>query len=291
MTNQHVGFIGLGRMGTAMVGRLLDAGYEVTVWSRSAGKADELVARGARLGDRPEDAIATGTVFSMLSNEEAVRAVFTAERVAAAPEGFVHVDHATISPAAAREFAALGGGYLSAPVVGRPDAITAGKLTVLASGDAGVHEATAPMLAAIGKRVWDFGTEPDAAPIAKISINYLMAHAIQALSESVTLLQHAGLDAERFVGMITDSVFPGAIYGGYGNAIATRTYTPVGFTAPLALKDLNLALRTAGEHGVELPTGPVLHEVFSTAAEQLGTDLDWAGIAEVTRQRATGPLR
>ncbi|WP_031465428.1 NAD(P)-dependent oxidoreductase [Sciscionella sediminilitoris] len=288
MTNQHIGFIGLGRMGTAMAHRLLDAGYRVTVWSRSAGKADELVARGARRGDRPEDAIATGTVFSMLSNEEAVRAVFTAERVAAAPEGFVHVNHATISPEAAREFAALGGGYLSAPVVGRPEAITAGNLTVLLSGDAEVQAAVAPMLAALGKGVWDFGTAVDAAPTAKISVNYLLIHALQALSESITLLQKAGLDAGRFVDMINDSVFPGPAYRGYGEAIATGTYSPPGFTTTLGLKDLNLALSAADELGTALPTGPVLHEVFTTAVEQVGADLDWASIAEVTRQRATG---
>src|SRR6184192_380371 len=178
-TSRRVGFIGLGKMGSAIAGRLLDAGYDVTVWSRSAGKADVLAARGATLGDAPEDAIATGTVFSMLSNEEAVRQVFTAERIRSAPEGFVHVNHATISPEAAREFAANGGGYLSAPVVGRPEAVRAGELAVLVSGDADVRAAAAPMLAAIGRRVWDFGDAVDAAPTAKISVNYLIIHALQ----------------------------------------------------------------------------------------------------------------
>ncbi|MFE0019781.1 NAD(P)-dependent oxidoreductase [Amycolatopsis sp. NPDC059021] len=289
-TSRRVGFIGLGRMGNAIAGRLLDAGYEVTVWSRSADKADALVARGATRGEAPEDAIATGTVFSMLSNEEAVRQVFTAERIRSAPEGFTHVNHATVSPEAAREFAALGGGYLSAPVVGRPEAVLAGKLAVLVSGDAGLRAEAEPMLAAIGRRVWDFGDAVDAAPTAKISVNYLIIHALQALSESVTLLQRAGLDAGRFVEMITDSVFPGPVYRGYGDAIATGTYTPPGFTTTLGLKDLDLALGSARELGVELPTGPVLRDVFATAVEQIGADLDWASIAEVTRRRSGGGL-
>ncbi|ONI89638.1 2-hydroxy-3-oxopropionate reductase [Actinosynnema sp. ALI-1.44] len=284
--SRRVGFIGLGKMGRAIVGRLLDAGYDVTVWSRGAGTADDLVTRGATLGATPEDAIATGTVFSMLSNEEAVRQVFTAERIRSAPEGFVHVNHATISPGAAREFAATGGGYLSAPVVGRPEAVVAGKLAVLVSGDADVRAATAPILAAIGRRVWDFGDAVDAAPTVKVSVNYLIIHALQALSESITLLQHADLDAGRFVEMINDSVFPGAVYRGYGEAITTGTYTPPGFTTTLGLKDLNLALAAAGELGVELPTGPALHDVFATAVEQVGADLDWASIAEVTRRRS-----
>ncbi|MYW95823.1 NAD(P)-dependent oxidoreductase [Amycolatopsis rubida] len=289
--SRRVGFIGLGRMGTALAGRLLDAGYDVTVWSRSAGKADELAVRGATVGETPEDAIATGTVFSMLSDEAAVRQVFTAERMRSAPEGFAHVNHATISPEAAREFAARGGRYLSAPVVGRPEAVVAGNLTVLVSGDADVRAETAPMLAAIGRRVWEFGDAADAAPTAKISVNYLIIHALQALSESITLLQHAGLDAGRFVDMINDSVFPGAVYRGYGDAIAAGAYTPPGFTAALGLKDLKLALDTAGELGVELLSGPVLQDVFATAVDQVGADLDWASIAEVTRRRSGGELR
>ncbi|QIS03300.1 NAD-binding protein [Nocardia brasiliensis] len=288
MTNRQVGFIGLGKMGGAIAGRLLDAGYDVTVWSRTAAKAADLLARGATLADRPEDAIATGMVFSMLSNEAAVREVFTADRIHCAPEGFAHINHATISPAAAREFAAAGGGYLSAPVIGRPEAVVAGKLAVLISGDADVRAAAAPMLAVLGRRVWDFGDAVDAAPTVKIAVNYLILHALQALSESITLLQHAELNTERFIEMINDSIFPGVVYGGYGNAIATGTYTPAGFTTTLGLKDLNLALDTAAELGVDLPTGPALHDVFATAVEQIGADLDWASVAEVTRQRSTG---
>ncbi|MGX1774431.1 NAD(P)-dependent oxidoreductase [Nocardia brasiliensis] len=288
MTTHQVGFIGLGKMGAALAGRLLDAGYDVTVWSRTAGKADELLARGATLADRPEDAIATGTVFSMLSNEEAVRQVFTADRIRSAPAGFVHINHATISPAAAREFAAAGGDYLSAPVIGRPEAVVAGKLAVLVSGDEDVRAAAAPMLAALGRRVWDFGAAVDAAPTVKIAVNYLILHALQALSESITLLQHAELDAGRFVEMINDSIFPGPVYGGYGHAITTSTFTPPGFTTTLGLKDLRLALSAADDLGTHLPTGPVLHDVFATAVEQIGAELDWSSVAEVTRQRSPG---
>ncbi|MFC9437586.1 NAD(P)-dependent oxidoreductase [Nocardia sp. NPDC057030] len=291
MTTRQVGFIGVGKMGGALAGRLLDAGYDVTVWSRNAAKADDLLARGATRPDRPEDAIATGTVFSMLSTEAAVRQVFTADRIRSAPAGFVHINHATISPAAAREFAAAGGGYLSAPVIGRPEAVVAGKLAVLVSGDPDLRAAAAPMLATLGRRVWDFGDAVDAAPTAKIAVNYLILHALQALSESITLLQHAELNTGRFVEMINDSIFPGVVYNGYGNAIATGTYTPPGFTTTLGLKDLNLALSTADELGVDLPTGPALQDVFATAVEQIGADLDWASVAEVTRQRSTGRPR
>ncbi|RJQ76653.1 NAD(P)-dependent oxidoreductase [Pseudonocardiaceae bacterium YIM PH 21723] len=283
---QRVGFIGLGNMGSAMAGRLLDAGYEVTVWSRTSSSADELVDRGAIRAAGPEEAIATGTVCSMLSNEDAVRQVFTAERLAAAPAEFVHVNHATISPEAATEFhASHDGRYLAAPVLGRPPAVVAGKLVILASGDPALAAGLTPILEAMGRRVWEFGPEPQAANAVKLSVNYLIIHALQALGESVTLLEKSGLDAGRFVEMINDSLFPGAVYGGYGQAIATSSYTPPGFTARLGLKDVNLVLGLAEQLGVRLPTGAVLRDVFETAVDQVGSELDWASVAEVTRRQ------
>ncbi len=115
-------------------------------------------------------------------------------------------------------------------------------------------------------------------------MNYLIAHALQALAESITLLEQNGLDTSQFVEMINDSVFPGPVYGGYGDAIARRSYTPPGFTTVLGLKDVMLAVDAAAEAGVRLPCAPVLREIFETAVSEVGEDLDWAAIAEITRR-------
>jgi len=88
-----------------MARQLIKAGYDVTVWSRSAAHVDELVADGATRATSPADAIATGHLFSMLANEDIVREVCTPARLEAAPDGFIHVNHATISAQAAEEFA------------------------------------------------------------------------------------------------------------------------------------------------------------------------------------------
>jgi len=289
---RRVGFIGLGNMGSAMAVRLIDAGYQVTVWARTASKVDALVERGAVRGEDPEDAIGTGVVFSMLGNNDAVRQVFTPARLNAAPEGCIHVNHATVSPGAALEFASMarenGGRYVSAPVLGRPEVVVAGKVAILASGEPGARRAVTPLLEAIGRRVWDFGPSPASALAVKVSVNYLIIHALQALAESVTMLERQGLDTEQFVEVINDSVFPGPVYGGYGHAIATSNYTPPGFTSRLGLKDLGLALGLAEELRVNLPTGAVLQGIFEEAVENVGEDLDWASIAEVTRRRAGG---
>ena len=98
---KRVGFIGLGHMGSAMARRLVEAGYDVTVWSRTAAHVDELVTDGAARADSPEEAVAAGHLFSMLANEDVVRAVLPPGLLSAAPPGFSHVNHATISAKAA----------------------------------------------------------------------------------------------------------------------------------------------------------------------------------------------
>jgi 3-hydroxyisobutyrate dehydrogenase-like beta-hydroxyacid dehydrogenase len=273
-----------------MARRLLEAGYEVTVWSRSPRHAAELVADGAIRADSPADAIAAGHLFSMLANEDVVRMVLPPALLRTAPPGFVHVNHATISGKAADEFAVQaatdGYGYVAAPVIGRPDAAAAGALTILAAGPADAVMASMPMLEVMGRRVWPFGPVASAANLAKISVNYLIVHALQALAESITLLERSGLDTGQFVQMINDSIFPGPVYAGYGNAIARGTYTPPGFTTVLGLKDLMLAIQAAADASVHLASGPVLQEIFEATVSEVGEDIDWAAIAEVSRRRS-----
>jgi hypothetical protein len=285
---KQVGFIGLGHMGSPMARRLIDAGYDVTVWSRNAAHVDDLVAHGATRADSPDDAIAVGHLFSMLANEDVARAVLPAGLLRAAPPGFIHVNHATISARAAEEFAAdaaAGGyGYVAAPVIGRPNAAAAGALTILAAGAPEAVGASMPMLEVMGRRVWRYGDVAFSANLAKIAVNYLIAHALQALAESITLLEREDLDTGQFVQMINDSIFPGPVYGGYGDAIARRSYTPPGFTTVLGLKDVMLAVGAAADAGVRLPSAPILREIFETTIAEVGEDLDWAAIAEITRR-------
>jgi 3-hydroxyisobutyrate dehydrogenase-like beta-hydroxyacid dehydrogenase len=291
----RVGFLGLGRMGRAMAGRLLDAGIEVVVWNRSPGPVAEMVELGAIPAADPGEALATGHVFSMLANEAVVREVFSAEALAAAPTGLVHVNHATISPRAAKALEELhrahGHVYVAAPVVGRPDVADRAHLTRGPGGDSAAIERSTAALDAIGKRVWDHGSDAANANVAKVAINYLIIHALQALSESVTLVERHGLDAATFIDAINDSIFPGAVYDGYGHGIVARRYQPAGFTTTLGLKDLLLAIGTAEASGVALPTGDVLREVFEAAMEEGHADDDWSSIAEVTRERSAGGER
>src|SRR5579883_1875358 len=149
----NIGFIGLGNMGSAIAGRLLEAGHSLHVWNRSPLPARRLAERGARVAATAEDAFRGEIVFSMLSDDAATRAVLVDSGIvggAAAAAVRVHVNMATISAALADELAEMhrerGIGYVAAPVLGRPDAAAAGKLTVVLAGPRQAMESVQPLL-------------------------------------------------------------------------------------------------------------------------------------------------
>jgi 3-hydroxyisobutyrate dehydrogenase-like beta-hydroxyacid dehydrogenase len=135
----------------------------------------------------------------------------------------------------------------------------------------------------MSKRVWEYGDDPSNANVAKIAVNLLIIHALQALAESLTIIEHYGLNSETFIDAINESIFPGAVYTGYGKGIASKTYSPAGFTTTLGMKDLSLALQAADEAGVHLPSGHTLRTIFEISISNGNGDLDWSSIAEVTR--------
>lgn len=282
-----VGFLGLGSMGRGMAARLLDAGHEVRVWNRSDGPVAELVAKGATAAS-VEEALAADVSFSMLANDAAVESVLSAEALAAA-SGRIHVVMASISPSLAdrleQTFADAGVGYASAPVLGRPEVAAAGQLNVLAAGPADVVDAVVPYLEAMGKRVWRLGEKPSAANAVKASVNYNIIHALQAIGESVAMVERRGVPAEVFTELLSQTLFGGIVYTGYGKMIADRNYKPAGFPMSLGRKDLGLAQEVAESGGVTPATMSALIRVFDTAlADPDLKDADWSAIAEVTRR-------
>lgn len=282
-----LGFLGLGSMGSAIAGRLVDAGHEVTVWNRSPEAAAGLVAAGATLADSPADALAQPVSFSMLANDEAAEAVLTADNLAGAA-GRIHVNMASISAGAADRLEALslaaGVQYLASPVLGRPAVAAAGGLNILVAGPEETVLAVEPLLGILGARLWRFGERPRKANIVKIAVNFTIIHAMQALGEGIGLVEAHGIDASDYVELLGGTLFGGVVFTGYGSIIAERRYSPPGFTMALGLKDLALAEETAAEAGVTLPTAPVLREKFETAlATESLASLDWSAMAEVSR--------
>ncbi len=282
-------FIGLGSMGHEMAKRLVDAGHDVGVWNRSSAPVDALVAVGASRLDSVKHAFDAPVVLSMLSNDAAALDQFTPDNLASAAPGTIHVNMSSLSLAAADELsarhAAAGVSYIAAPVLGRPPVAAAGELNILAAGSTKDLDAVAPILDVLGKKTWVMGDNARTANLVKICVNFNLIHAIEALGESIALVESGGVDAELFVELLTSSLFGGVAYGGYGKAIATKTYRPAGFSVALGSKDLGLVESAATEAGLELPTVPALREVFNaTLANPDLEGADWASIAEISRQ-------
>lgn len=281
-----IGVIGLGSMSRPIARNLLAAGHEVIVWNRSSGPVDELVALGARRAATPLDAYDARIVFSMLSNDSAVREVLLEQSLLnALSAGSLHVNLSTVSAELAREATRLhaerGVGYVSAPVFGRVAVAESGKLNIVVAGPAELIRKAQPFFDVIGDKTWPVGEEPEQANVVKIIGNYLIACAIQSLSEAISLAEAKGIDARTLMSLFTATLFPGRIYESYGEIIAGRKYRPAGFTTTLGKKDLQLALDSAREADIPLPIGDLLRTVFDAAMAAGHADDDWAVIAEM----------
>lgn len=288
-----IGFLGLGVMGQAMAGRLVAAGHDVIVWNRSASVGDELVAAGARRAVSPSEALAADVSYSMLANDDATTAVLSAENLRAAV-GRAHICMASLSPSAVRVLAArardAGVHFASAPVTGRPSVAASGQLNILAAGSPQALSAAVEGFEAMGKRVWPLGEDPTRAVTVKIAVNYNIIHAIQAIGESIALVEANGVDPRDFAELLSGTLFGGIAYTGYSTKVANRSYQPAGFSMALGRKDLGLAIQVAGDAGFELPSAGVLRALFDEALgdPDLAAD-DWGALAEVTRRRVPRP--
>lgn len=286
----EVGFVGLGAMGSAMARRLMAAGHTVHVWNRSSAAVDGLAAEGAVPAKDLSDILSTGLVFSMLANDRAVTSLFTTEALNAAPPSAMHVNMATVgidtADALARLHVEAGVAYLAAPVLGRPDVAAAGQLNIVVSGPHESVERARPFLDVMAKDVWVVGERARDANIIKLAVNFNLIHAIQAIAESVTLIEAAGLQARTLVDILTDTAFTGSVYKGYGKLIAEKDYAP-SFAVALGAKDLELVAQAADAHGLALPSLSTLRRVFSEAlASPDLAEMDWSVIAEVTRKQS-----
>lgn len=286
-----VGFLGLGRMGSAIAGRLAAGDVPLVIWNRSAAAGDDLVAAGAMRADRAAEALAAPVSFSMLADDRAADAVLSTENLGASAGPRIHVNMASISTAMAdtlsERFAAAGVDYISAPVLGRPEVAAAGKLNVLTAGPSGALDQVDALLAHCSVRRWRFGERPRQANAVKIAVNFMILQSLESLGESIALVEAQDVDAVQFVDLIGSSLFGGVVHTGYGSIVAERRYSPPGFTLALGLKDLGLAEELAREGGVDAAMAPVLRDRFETAlATSDLVDLDWSAVAEISRRSA-----
>jgi len=281
-----IGFVGLGAMGLPMATNLLAAGFHLTVYNRTASKAEPLVAKGAHRAARAGDvAQPGGIVVSMLADDASLKALVTGEDALAerlAPDG-IHISMSTVSPATTRELVAYhasrGSVMVAAPVFGRPSAAQARQLRICVSGSADARAKVRPILEAMGQEVFEFGDNPGAANVVKLAGNFMIAAALEAMGEAVVMMRKSGVDPVAALDMLSKTLFAAPVYQGYGPMIAHGRFSPAGFRLPLGMKDIDLAIQTAVEANAPMPTASLLHDRFVSAIAKGRADLDWSAIA------------
>ena len=288
----NVGFIGLGRMGAGMAANLLKAGHEVTVYNRTPGKAEALVAQGARAAASIFEACQGHAVITMLAYDDAVESVALGDGgvLASLLAGAIHVSSSSISVALSEKLekahAKAGQRYIAAPVFGRPDVAAAGQLFVVAAGEKAAVETAAPLLDAIGQKTFVVSSSAKAANLVKLSGNFLIASVIESLGEAMALVGKGGVDRRQYLDVLTSTLFSAPVYGTYGALIVEGKFEPAGFAAPLGHKDIGLVLAAAEELRVPLPLASLLRDRFLTLLAHGGDTLDWSAIGRLAAEDA-----
>jgi 3-hydroxyisobutyrate dehydrogenase len=270
-----IGWIGTGRMGTAMAERLVAAGHRLQVYNRTRDKAAPLVELGASQVERPADLAGCDVVFSMVADDDSLREVTVGDGgVLAGPRGpAIFVDASTVSAAVSEEVTAAGAkvgtAVLAAPVSGNPSVVRSGDLAVVASGPRDAFDRVEPLLTTIARNaVWAGpGTE---SRLVKLCHNMLVAVTVQALAEAIVLAEKHGVSRQALMGFINDSVLGSRFIRSKTAALADLDFTTM-FTAPGQRKDLRLALEAAREVEVAMPVTAQTELAFTRL---IGSGLD-----------------
>ncbi len=287
----RIGWIGLGRMGEAMVKRLTKAGHAVSVWNRTASKALALVEYGATVAGSRQELAACEMVFTMVSTTDDLKQVLFDDGGLVAGEhkpGLV-VDSSSISQEGSAEIRqrlqAMGVTYLCAPVSGNAKVAKAGKLLIVASGPKASYELAQGVLQAMGRKVMWVG-EGELARVWKIAHNTMFGVVIQNLCEITVLAEKAGIPRHVFLESINDSVL-GSMYTRYKSPTLTNlTFDQVTFTPQLLLKDMDLGLGAARTHGVAMPAAAATRESIARMVGRGHGHIDFAVLLAETARDA-----
>jgi len=293
---QVLGFIGVGRMGAPMSGRLMDAGYSLCVYDTNPEATKALVARGAKLARSPaEVASASDIVFLSLPTPPIVQAVVLG------PNGVnlgntvkTVIDLSTTGPSAAKTIAqALGERqvtWIDAPVSGGVPGAEKGTLAVMVSGPKAVADAVDPLLKVFGKTFYT-GEKPGLAQVAKLGNNLLAAAAIVLSSEALAMGVKAGLDPKVMVDIINaGSGRNSATQDKFPKAILTGTFD-YGFATALSYKDVRLCIDEAEALGVPMIAGAVIRQMLAVTNAKFGPESDFTSIAKVVEEWAHVEIR
>jgi len=282
MSAKHsLGWIGAGgRMGFSMAKRLLAAGHDVAVYNRTRSKVEPLAEFGARIVDSVAELRGCDIVFTTVSTSDDLIAICLGRDGLLSKERSpkLLVDCSSVSEEASAKIRAeaekLGTQMLAAPVSGNAKVVSAGKLTIVASGPRKAFDVAQPYLAALGQGVTYVG-EGELARMVKICHNLLLGVIAQSLAEITVLAEKGGVPRHAFLEFINNSVV-GSMFSRYKTpAFVNLDWTPT-FTPVLLRKDLDLGLKAAKALGVPLPVTQLTRDIVDEAVEAGHTDCDFA---------------
>ena len=292
--DRKVGFVGLGIMGGPMAANLRKAGFELTVYNRTPGKTQALVALGAEAVDSPAAvARACDVVVSCVSDTpDVLEVVLDAERgvLAGAHEGLIAIDCSTVSPSAARACSRAlgerGAGFLDAPISGGDVGAKAGTLSIMVGGRKDHFDRALGVLEAMGKTITYCGPS-GAGYLVKLCNQILGALHLVAAAEAIALATAAGVDLEAMLQAVSSGAAGSWMLTHLAPKMACGDYKP-GFFVDYQLKDLHLAAREAHELGTPLP-GSALAETLFRSASAMGHGRDGTqALYEVIRRLGSG---
>jgi 3-hydroxyisobutyrate dehydrogenase len=282
MSNQpHLGWIGAGRMGTAMAERLLNAGNTLSVTNRTRSKAEVLGAKGATVVDAPKDLASCDIVFIMVSaNDDLVSVTTGVNGLLTDPNHSpkIVVDCSTVSSetseAVRAECTKRGAAFLAAPVSGNPKVVSSGNLTMAISGTEEAFNEVRPFLEQIGKGVTYVG-DGEVARLVKIAHNMFLGIVTQSLAEITVLAESGGIKRSAFLEFINNSVM-GSVFSRYKTpAFVNLDFKPT-FTPVLLKKDFDLGMAVAKKNNVPMPVSALCTEIVKASIGAGYTEEDFA---------------
>jgi 3-hydroxyisobutyrate dehydrogenase len=285
-----VGWIGTGRMGSAMAERLLAAGHDLAVYNRTREKTGALAAKGARVADSPAELGSCDVVFVTVASSDDLLEVLggAGGLFGGTSSPSIVVDCSTVSEEAsahAREVAASRGvALLAAPVSGNPQVARAGRLTMAVSGPKAAFDDAYPYLVTVAREATYVG-EGDVARLVKLCHNLFLGVVIQSLVEVTVLAEKGGVRRRDFLAFLNDSVM-GSMFTGYKSpALVNLDFAPT-FTTRLLHKDFDLGLDAARALGTPMPVSALVRELLQVGVGEGLGEMDFAAVIQLVARGA-----
>ena len=291
MEQTKIALLGLGLMGSGMAGRLLDAGYPLTIWNRTAGKAQAFADRGAKVVKSPREAAAdAAVVISMLADVPVCRDVWLGrgEALVDVAPGTILVESSTVTVEWIDELDRVAKEHscdlVDAPVTGSKPQAEAGQLLFLAGGSSEAVSKVTPIMKAMGRDVVHVGPVGSGARLKLIN-NFLSGSQAAALAEALSLIERSGLDREKALGVLTEGAPGSPLVKLLSGRMVARQYEP-NFLLRLMAKDLRYAVSEADHQALDLDMGRAALRVFEHAIAAGQGEEDMSAVVEQFRIQA-----